>query len=118
MASDLTPAYQLLMDDGLAATLAAERKREQRPFVRTSDLINATEVTDRFNRGTELAGRDLPSRTRRTAPDARIPGFLTIERPRGAMSWENERTTAPEGRGSNIISLVAGAGFEPTTSGL
>ncbi|WP_397485481.1 recombinase family protein [Rhodococcus sp. SBT000017] len=118
VASDLTPAYQLLMNDDLAATLAAERKREQKPIVRTSDLINATEVPDRFDRGAELAGRDLPSRTRRTAPDDRIPGFLTIERPRGAMSWENERTTAPEDRGSNIISLVAGTGFEPATSGL
>lgn len=118
VASDLTPAYQLLMNDDLAATLAAERKREQNNIVRTSDLIDATEVTGNGFRGGETTGRDLPTRARRTAPHARIPGFLTIERPRGAMPWEKERTTAPEDRGSNNLTLVAGTGFEPATSGL
>ncbi|WP_425269615.1 recombinase family protein [Gordonia alkanivorans] len=118
VASDLSPAYQLLMNDDLAATLAAERKRDQNNVVRTSDLIEATKVTGIGDRGGESTLRDLPTRARRIAPDARIPGFLTIERPRGAMPWEKERTTAPEDRGSNIISLVAGTGFEPATSGL
>ncbi len=118
VASDLTPAYQLLMNDDLAATLAAERKQEQNNVVRTSDLIGVTEVTNEGDRDDEWTPRDLPTRAHRIAPDARIPGFLTLDRPRGAMSWEKERTTAPEDRGSNIISLVAGTGFEPATSGL
>ncbi|MCF8785267.1 recombinase family protein [Rhodococcus ruber] len=118
VASDLTPAYQLLMNDDLAAALAAERKQEQNSIVRTSDLIGVTEVTNQGDRGDEWTPRDLPTRARRIAPGARIPGFLALERPRGAMPWEKERTTAPEDRGSNIISLVAGTGFEPATSGL
>lgn len=53
VANDLTPDYQLLMNDDLAATPAAERKREQNKVVRTSDFIGATEITEVGDRGGE-----------------------------------------------------------------
>jgi len=51
-------------------------------------------------------------------PTPHILNFLKrIERPQGEMGWarKNQR---PEGAGSNDMLLVAGAGFEPATSGL
>lgn len=118
IASDLTPAYQMLMNDNLAAELASERKREQNIDVRTKDLIHATEVAESDDRGQEWILQDLPPKARRIDPDARIPGFLAVERPRGQMPWERKNHGPLEDRGSNISYLVAGTGFEPATSGL
>ncbi|MGL5827851.1 MAG: recombinase family protein [Nocardioides sp.] len=119
--SDLTPAYQRLMTDDLATDLARERKREETGRVRTSDLYivpPVTEVTELAQRGQRQTNHDLPGKAVRDAVDPRFGRFLRLERPRGALPWEKERTPAPEDRSSNELLLVAGAGFEPATSGL
>lgn len=90
IASDLTPPYQILMNDNLAAELESERKREQNIDVRIKDLIRASEVAEANNRGQEWIPRDLPAKARRIAPNARIPGSLAVERPRGQMPWERK----------------------------
>ena len=43
---------------------------------------------------------------------------LSIERPYGPLPLENQNPAPRERQGSDVLSLVAGAGFEPATSGL
>ena len=43
---------------------------------------------------------------------------LPIERPHGLLPLENESPAPQERQGSDLLTLVAGAGFEPATSGL
>ena len=116
--SDLTPAFQRLMSDQLDENLARERKREETAHIPTSDLWTATEVTDALNRGRKHIPHDLPSKARRTAPEDRSGGILTIERPRGHLPWEKTNHGPRKDRGLDQSTLVAGTGFEPATSGL
>ncbi len=118
--SNLTPAYQRLMTDDLATDLAHERKREETGRVRTSDLYivpTVTAVTERAHMVQPRMSADLPGKAVRDAQKTRFDRFLRLERPRGALPWEIERTPVPEDRSSNELLLVAGAGFEPATSG-
>ncbi len=110
--SDLTPAYQRLMADDLATDLARERKQEETGHVRTSDLSlvpPVTEVSDLARRSGGRMSADLPGKAVRDAVDPRFGRFLRLERPRGALAWEKERTPVPEDRSSNELLLVAGA---------
>lgn len=116
--SDLKPAFQRLMSDSLADDLASERKRGQSRHVRTSDLYVVPEVGQTIHRGDQGPSRDLPALARRTAPEDRLGGILGLERPRGGLPWEKKEPRPSEDRGSNELTLVAGAGFEPATSGL
>ncbi|RYB91622.1 hypothetical protein EUA06_09760 [Nocardioides glacieisoli] len=116
--SDLTEPYQRLLSDSLAGDLASERKRVQSELVRTSDLYLVPGVGESACRGDATSSTDLPSRHRRTSPEGRLGASLRLERPRGALPWERKNPGPVKVRGSNELLLVAGAGFEPATSGL
>lgn len=111
IASDLTPAYQRLMSDRLDTDLAGERKREETAQSPTKDLLAGSDVTDPVTRGQESLPGDLPSRARRTAPEARLGGILAIERPRGDLPWEKTNHDPRKGRGLHISTLVAVLSF-------
>ena len=64
------------------------------------------------------ASRDLPRRDRRHTTIAPLNRYLRRERPRGHLAWERKNPGPFKDRGSNNYFLVAGAGFEPATSGL
>lgn len=118
IASDLEPAFRRLMSDSLASDLERERKRDQNTLVRTKDLWTAPEVGDTPDRGEEIPCQDLPARARRTPPEARQRAFLGLERPRGALPWENKEPRPLKDRGSNEILLVAATRIELVTLGL
>ncbi len=89
VAADLTDAYRQLLMEDLAETLDAEREAEQ-PL---TDAVTAT----------------LVRRAERTR----------YERPSGALAFETKKNPRPsQVAGSTPCFLVAGAGFEPATSGL
>lgn len=118
IASDLTRAFQRLMSDELDADLANERKGEETRQVPTKDLWVTSEVAETLTRGRETKSADLPSKARRTAPEDRLGGILTVERPRGRLPWEKTNHGPRKDRGLHLTTLVAGTGFEPATSGL
>lgn len=124
IASDYQPEFAKLTDPDLAHALRSERKHPLDDLIRTSVLStaqrsvkSATEVTETPESDTSRP-KDLPTYARRNDRSTGRPVIWAIERPRGRLPWEKERTTAPEGRGSNNLTLVAGTGFEPATSGL
>jgi site-specific DNA recombinase len=116
--SDLTLPYSRLLSDSLATDLASERKRVQTPSGRTGQLRLIPLSSEVGARGHESASGDLVSRARRPAPQGRLGASLTVERPRGGLPWERKNPGPMKVRGSTELILVAGAGFEPTTSGL
>lgn len=116
--SDLKPAFQRLLSDTLETDLKTERKREQTTQSSTKNLWIVPEVKESTNRGESQDHHDLPPRARRTAPTARLGAFLALERPRGHLPWEKHNRGPRKDRGWDLSILVAGAGFEPATSGL
>ncbi len=116
--ADLTAAFQRLMSDDLAGDLRAERTREQTRPVRTSDLYVVRDVPAETAGGGLDMPRDLPRRDRRRRQTVQMRDFLARERPRGVLPWERKNPGPSQVRGSNETLLVAGAGFEPATSGL
>lgn len=103
IASDLTPAFRRLISDSLNSDLGSERKQDQTKQLRTLSLYAVPEVSEHGLRGGESdheAHRPLPIRARRTAPDARLGGLLTLERPRGALPWEKKEPRPSKDRGS------------------
>ena len=118
VASDLKPAFQRLLSGTLEADLKTERKREQNAQISTKNLWIVPDVTESTDRGESQDHHDLPTRARRTAPAARLGAFLALERPRGRLPWEKHNRGPRKDRGWDLTILVAGAGFEPATSGL
>ena len=116
--SDLRPVFQRLLSDSLSTELASERSGDQTRNVRTSDLYVVPDVGESAHRGELALGADLPSRARRPSPWERLGANLRLERPWGALPWERKNPGPVKDRGSNVSTLVAGAGFEPATSGL
>ncbi|MBO0983662.1 recombinase zinc beta ribbon domain-containing protein [Rathayibacter sp. SD072] len=112
--SNLTEPVQRLLSEDLKLHLARERKRVLRSDVRTNDLENPSGVAPILDRG---SGESVPDISQEPS-DARLSTFLAIERPRGHFPWERKNPGPFKVRGSNDHFLVAGAGFEPTTSGL
>lgn len=53
-----------------------------------------------------------------THPEARQRAFLGLERPSGALPWENKEPRPLKDRGSNEMLLVAPTRIELVTSGL
>jgi site-specific DNA recombinase len=102
--ADFTPAYRRLLADDLAGEIAAEATREQTARSRTNDLLMTT----------------VEDQEERTEPTnvTYLSDYVRRERPRGRMRWETKNPGPLQGRGSNPCLLVAGAGFEPATSGL
>ena len=117
VASDLTPAFRRLISDSLGSDLESERKGDQIEHVKTMDLYLVPEVSVGPDRGHGEHSMDLPARTRRRSPDARLGGFLGIERPGGRLPWERKNPGPVKDRGSKELLLVAGTGFERVTSG-
>lgn len=116
--SDLTEPYARLMSDTLESDLATERKRVLTAHVRTRGLRLVPPSAKNAARGARATSSDLVSHGRRPAPEDRVRAFLAVERPRGDLPWETKNPGPTKVRGSNDHFLVAGAGFEPTTSGL
>jgi site-specific DNA recombinase len=102
--ADFTPAYRRLLADDLAAEIAADEAREQTERSRTNDLL-ITSVEDQEERAEPTNVTYLSN-------------YVRCERPRGRMRWETQNPGPLHGRGSTVTFLVAGAGFEPATSGL
>jgi hypothetical protein len=100
----MLPVYRRLLADDLVAEIAAEEAREQDERSRTNDLWITT----------------VEDQEQRTEPTnvTYISDYVRRERPHGRMRWEMKNPGPSEGRGSNPCLLVAGAGFEPATSGL
>ena len=115
--SDLSAPYQRLLSDSLETDLSSERHRVQTTHVRTGVLHLVPRSDESAHRGQESGAKDLVSRARRGAPRDRMRAFLKVERPRGGLPWETKNPGPIKVRGSNEYFLVAGAGFEPTTSG-
>jgi site-specific DNA recombinase len=116
--TDLTEPYARLLSDSLESDLASERKRVQTTHVRTGALHLVALSAPGASRGDDSGLRDLVSRALRSTPQDRVRAFLKVERPRGGLPWEKKNPGPIKVRGSNEYFLVAGAGFEPTTSGL
>ena len=118
VASDLQPAFQRLLSDTLTDDLKTDRKREQTTQIPTKNLWLVPGVSESDTRGEAKGPQDLPAKARRTAPAARLGAYLAQERPRGRLPWEKTNRGPVEDRGWDLSLLVAGAGFEPATSGL
>ena len=112
--SNLTEPAQRLLSESLALDLARERKMVLSSDVRTSDLENRSGVAPILDRGRGEPALDVAQEP----SNARLSAFLAIERPRGDFPWERKNPGPFKVRGSNDHFLVAGAGFEPTTSGV
>ncbi|MFJ4220711.1 recombinase family protein [Curtobacterium luteum] len=112
--SDVTEPFRRLLSDSLELDLARDRKRMQTPVVRTNDLRNRQRS---YDLPTEV-GTGTTEKFVQTATDGVLVQYLALERPRGRFPWERKNLGPLKDRGSNDYFLVAGAGFEPTTSGL
>ena len=117
VASDLKPAFRGLTSTSLKEELDTERKTYQTASVQTKDLYLVPEVDDQSSRGHEDEMKMLATKARRGRPERQKRPSGRLERPRGALSWESKNHGPLEDRGSNELLLVAGAGFEPATSG-
>jgi Helix-turn-helix domain of resolvase len=106
VASDMNEAFRRLISEDLAVELESERKTHQKRQTRTSGLYALPGVDENAHRGGEQGSWDLPPRARRTRPEDRIRPFLTLERPRGHLSWEKKEPRPSEDRGSNDLLLV------------
>ena len=115
--SDLTPAYRRLISDSLSGELGSERKSNLMVPTQTFDLTELTDEALNASRGGQRSSGDLTRRSERTVMGRKL-GYLGLERPRGRLPWERKNPGLCEVRGSNELLLVAGAGFEPATSGL
>ncbi len=115
---DYTPAFRRMLADTLPADLAAEQAREQKRLVRTRDLWLVPDPEPVLTEDDLGIPKDLPRRDRRHTVRAPLSAYLRQERPRGQLSWERKNPGPSQDRGSNHHFLVAGAGFEPATSGL
>jgi hypothetical protein len=102
--ADFTPVYRRLLADDLAGEIAAEDAREQTERSRTYDLSMTTV-------------EDQDERTEQTNVTY-LSDYVWRERPRGRMRWETQNLDPLQDRGSTPCFVVAGAGFEPATSGL
>ena len=112
--SDVTEPFRRLLSDSLELDLARDRKLVQTRVVRTSDLQNRQGPGDLVR---EVSSEE-PAKSAQIATDGVLGQFLALERPRGRFPWERKNLGPFKDRGSNDYFLVAGAGFEPTTSGL
>lgn len=112
--SNLTEPVQRLLSEDLKLHLARERKRVLRSDVRTNDLEDPSGVAPILDRGRTESAPDIAQEP----ANARLSTFLAVERPKGDFPWERKNPGPFKVRGSNDHFFVAGAGFEPTTSGL
>ncbi|PZE75444.1 hypothetical protein DEI82_08360 [Curtobacterium sp. MCBD17_019] len=112
--SDIADPYRRLLSESLELDLARDRKRVLSGNVRTKDLQKGQGWTPIPTEVDPTTGQT----TVRNASVARLSDFLTVERPSGHFPWERKNLGPVKDRGSNDYFLVAGAGFEPTTSGL
>ncbi|MFT4042910.1 MAG: recombinase family protein, partial [Gordonia sp. (in: high G+C Gram-positive bacteria)] len=111
VASDYQPEFAKLTDPDLAHALRSERKHPLDDLIPTSVLSTAqrsveiaTEVENSPNSDT-TEPKDLPSHARRNDRSNQRPVIWAIERPRGRLPWEKERTTAPKDRGSFYLTM-------------
>ena len=115
VASDMNEAFRRLISEDLAVELESERKTHQKRQTRTSGLYALPGVDENAHRGGEQGSWDLPPRARRTRPEDRIRPFLTLERPRGHLSWEKKEPRPSADRGSNDLLLVVLSGVNLNT---
>jgi site-specific DNA recombinase len=116
--SDLTPVYRRMLADDLESELAHDRARAERNHFKGRDLYAVPDHAPMPSTGDLRAPQDLPRRDRRHTTIAPLNRYLRAERPRGRLDWERKNPGPSKDRGSNNYFLVAGAGFEPATSGL
>ena len=116
--SDLTPAFRRLLSSDLEAELRDEQATHATKPHNRRELYAVPEPSPANDTDMDDQLRDLPKRRDRDQPAVRISDFLRQERPHGQLSWERRNPGPFQVRGSNESILVAGAGFEPATSGL
>ncbi len=116
--SDLTAAFERLTAGSLRGDLERERKRVPARAASAGPLTLVPRTAEpRSEHGVDSLRPQAP-RSARTAPGARDRGHGVRARPRGPLPWERKNPGPFQDRGSNESLLVAGAGFEPATSGL
>ncbi len=108
--ADLSQPYLRLLSPELPDQLLQE---EREALARTPSRGDTTPLTTEATDGVAEPNRKRPEKRHLSTG-----GQLLCERPSGALSWDEKNLGPYEDRGSNLTFLVAGAGFEPATSGL
>ena len=116
--ADFTPAFRGLVGDDLALRLRREEAKDRIGDVRTMDLSIHQASDPEAIEVVPVPRVDLPGHAWRVASRAQFADLLPQERPLGRLRWETTNPGPLQVRGSNDTILVAGAGFEPATSGL